>query len=187
MCILSLLLALLTNTLRPPSHAHYALGNYRAAADAYKKGVELDPKNDNLKSGLKSALERVPADEDDSPPPLIPEDQLRSTSPPMGSARGPGAGAVPDLSSLANMFGNMGGAGAGRPGAGGTPDLTSLMNNPMMMQMAQQLMANGGLERLMSNPALANMVRVFPHRISFLHKDFLAGPRARDPLCVLCR
>ena len=39
------------------------------------------------------------------------------------------------------------------------PDLAGMMNNPMMMQMAQQLMANGGLERIMSNPAVANMVR----------------------------
>ncbi|KAI9068003.1 hypothetical protein FKP32DRAFT_1588030 [Trametes sanguinea] len=38
------------------------------------------------------------------------------------------------------------------------PDLASLMSNPMMMQMAQQMMQNGGLERLMQNPALANMV-----------------------------
>lgn len=41
------------------------------------------------------------------------------------------------------------------------PDLASLMNNPMMAQMAQQLMANGGLERLMANPSVANMVCVF--------------------------
>ena len=53
----------------------------------------------------------------------------------------------------------MGGAGAGAgAGAGGMPDLASLMSNPAMMQMAQQMMANGGLERLMSNPAVANMV-----------------------------
>ena len=45
------------------------------------------------------------------------------------------------------------------PGAaGGMPDLAGLMNNPMMMQMASQLMQNGGLERLMSNPSVANMV-----------------------------
>jgi small glutamine-rich tetratricopeptide repeat-containing protein alpha len=48
---------------------------------------------------------------------------------------------------------NMGGAGAG-----GMPDLAGMMNNPAMMQMAQQMMANGGMERLMSNPAVANMV-----------------------------
>lgn len=39
------------------------------------------------------------------------------------------------------------------------PDIAAMMQNPMMMQMAQQMMANGGLERLMSNPSVANMVR----------------------------
>jgi small glutamine-rich tetratricopeptide repeat-containing protein alpha len=59
-----------------------------------------------------------------------------------------GAGGMPDLASM------LGGAG----GAGGMPDLAGMMNNPAMMQMAQQMMANGGLERLMSNPTVANMV-----------------------------
>ena len=69
---------------------------------------------------------------------------------------GPGAGG---MGGLAETLRNMGGAGAGAgAGAGGMPDLASLMNNPAMMQMAQQMMANGGLERLMSNPAVANMV-----------------------------
>jgi hypothetical protein len=31
----------------------------------------------------------------------------------------------------------------------------------MMMQMAQQMMANGGMDRIMSNPAVANMVRPY--------------------------
>ena len=38
------------------------------------------------------------------------------------------------------------------------PDIASLLQNPMMMQMAQQMMANGGMERMMQNPAVANMV-----------------------------
>ncbi len=50
--------------------------------------------------------------------------------------------------------------GANAGGIGGMPDLASLMNNPMMAQMAQQLMQNGGMERLMSNPSVANMVRI---------------------------
>lgn len=52
------------------------------------------------------------------------------------------------------MLRNMGGAGRG----GGMPDLASLMNNPQVMQMAQQLASNGGLANLMQNPAVANMV-----------------------------
>lgn len=50
------------------------------------------------------------------------------------------------------------GGGAGAAPAGGMPDLAGLLNNPAMMQMAQQLMQNGGLEGLMSNPSVANMV-----------------------------
>jgi small glutamine-rich tetratricopeptide repeat-containing protein alpha len=52
---------------------------------------------------------------------------------------------------MADALRNMG-------GGGGMPDLASMMNNPAMMQMAQEMMANGGLERLASNPAVANMV-----------------------------
>lgn len=51
------------------------------------------------------------------------------------------------------------GAGGLPGGMPGMPDLAGMMNNPMMMQMASQLMQNGGLERLMSNPSVANMVR----------------------------
>lgn len=129
------------------SHAYYSLSDYKAATAAFRKGTELDPTNENLKSGLKNAKDRLsPEDEDDGPPPLMPEDQLRSSSPPPDSAR---SDAAPNLAALGDMFG----------GGGGMPNMASMMNNPMMMQMAQQLMANGGLERLMSNPAVANMVR----------------------------
>lgn len=72
---------------------------------------------------------------------------------PASTARSaPGADGVPDLASMASMLGGMGGGG------GGMPDLASMMNNPAIMQMAQNLMQNGGMDRLMSNPAVANMV-----------------------------
>lgn len=61
---------------------------------------------------------------------------------------------MPDLSGMASMLGGMG------RGGGGMPDIANMMNNPAIMQMAQGLMANGGMERLMQNPALAGMVRV---------------------------
>ena len=144
-------------------HAHYTLGDYKAAQAAFKKGVELDPTNANLKSGLQNATDRIPAEEEDDdddndgPPPLVPEGDLpmsdRSSNPPAGAGAG-------GLGGMADMFRNMGGMGGA--GAGGMPDLAGLMNNPMMMQMAQQMMANGGLERLMSNPNVANMVGVIP-------------------------
>jgi small glutamine-rich tetratricopeptide repeat-containing protein alpha len=62
---------------------------------------------------------------------------------------------MPDLSSL---LGSLGGGGAG----GGTPDIASLLSNPAIMQMANQLAANGGLDSLMSNPAVADMVSSSP-------------------------
>ena len=74
------------------------------------------------------------------------------------SAAGAGAGAG-GLGGMADMLRNMGmGGGGGGAGAGGMPDLSSFLNNPAMMQMAQQMMQNGGMERLMQNPAVANMV-----------------------------
>ncbi|KAG2155484.1 TPR-like protein [Suillus clintonianus] len=133
-------------------HAQYTLGDYKAAAAAFKKGVELDPTNANLKSGLQNAMDRIPSEDDDDegPPPLVPEgdNPLSNT----GAGAGAGAGG---LGGMADMFRNMGGMGGA---GGGMPDLASLMNNPMMMQMAQQMMANGGMERLMSNPNVANMM-----------------------------
>lgn len=87
-------------------------------------------------------------------PPLEPADLPAARSE-------PSAGAAPDLGGMADMLRNMGmggGGGAGGAGAGGMPDLAGLMSNPMMMQMAQQMMQNGGMERLMQNPNVANMV-----------------------------
>ena len=55
---------------------------------------------------------------------------------------------------MADMLRGLGGDG---PGGDGNP-LAGLLNNPMMMQMAQQMMAGGGMERLMQNPSVANMV-----------------------------
>lgn len=79
-----------------------------------------------------------------------------SSSPTTTPARStsPGAGVPGGMGGMADMLRNMGGGGAG-----GMPDMASMMNNPQFMAMAQQLMANGGLANLMSNPAVNNMVR----------------------------
>ncbi|KAG8220064.1 putative stress-induced protein STI1 [Butyriboletus roseoflavus] len=148
-------------------HAHYSLGDYKAAAAAFSKGTELDPTNENLKSGLKNAKDRLPPeDEDDGPPPLMPEDQLRSSSPSSNSAR---PDATPNMAGMADMFG----------GGGGMPNLANMMNNPMM-QMAQQLMANGGLERLMSNPAVANMMGRVQNGQMPSMEELMSDPSLRD-------
>ncbi|KAI9444974.1 putative stress-induced protein STI1 [Lactarius indigo] len=113
-------------------HAHYCIGDYSGAAAAYRRGLELEPNNVAMKTGLQNCEARIASDGDAAPSRLVP---------------GPSAGG------LADALRNMGGAGAG-----GMPDIASMMNNPAMMEMAQQMMANGGLERLMSNPAVANMM-----------------------------
>lgn len=157
-------------------HAQYALGDYKAAAAAFKKGVELEPTNANLKSGLQNAVDRIPSeddeDEDDVPPALVPEND----NPLSNTNAGPGAGAG-GLGGMADMFRNMGGMG----GAGGMPDLASFMNNPMMMQMAQQMMANGGMERLMSNPNVANMMnRMQSGGATPSMEELMADPELRN-------
>lgn len=127
-------------------HAHYCIGDYSGAIEAYRRGLELEPNNVAMKTGLQNSEARIASDGDAAPP----RETSSSNSPPR-----PGAG--PGPAGLADALRNLGGAGAGA-GAGGMPDLAGMMNNPAMMQMAQQMMANGGLERLMSNPAVANMM-----------------------------
>jgi len=78
-----------------------------------------------------------------------PTDAARDVATPSATSDG-------GLGGLADSLRNLGGGGEG--GGGGMPDLAGMMNNPAMMQMAQQMMANGGLERVMSNPTVANMV-----------------------------
>lgn len=126
------------------SHAQYSLGDFKAAASAFGRGLEIEPSNASLKSGLQNARARtVDSDED-----------AERSSPSGAPAAGAGAGA--GLGGMADMLRNMGGAPGG--GGGGMPDLASLMNNPQLMAMAQQMAANGGLANLMQNPGVANMV-----------------------------
>ena len=137
-----------------------------AAATAYRRGLELEPNNAAMKTGLRNSENAQTTDDDgDAAPPSA------ASSNPLADA---GAGG---LGGLADTLRNMGGAGAGASaGAGGMPDLASIMNNPAMMQMAQQMMANGGVERLMSNPTVANMVSLsrFAHLAVALPFAYLA-------------
>lgn len=154
--------------------AQYALGNAKDAMDAYKKGMEIEgtQPSDAMKRGYETAKKRVEEELENSISRAEPEstrDAASTESAGSGAGAGAGAGGMPDLSS---MFG------------GGMPDLSSMMNNPQVMQAAQNLMSNpgameglmnnpmlrqmaqgmggeGGLEGLMSNPALQNMARQF--------------------------
>ena len=130
--------------------ARFAMGDARGSVDAYTKGIEYEGSggSDAMKKGLETAkkeLSRMEA-EDDS----IPADAVDDAP---GDSRGAPGGGMPDLSSLAGMFGGGGGGG------GGMPDLSSIMNNPMFAGMARNLMSNPeALGSLMNNPMIANMM-----------------------------
>lgn len=141
-------------------HAHYSLAQFPAAVEAYEKGLLLDPTNANLKAALANAQSRLPSgssraqdddeesDEDEAP--VARGAGGAGGGNPFGGA---GGGGMPDLSALAGMFGG----GAGGAGGGGMPDIASLMQNPQMMAMAQQMMASGGLDKIMQNPNIRSM------------------------------
>jgi small glutamine-rich tetratricopeptide repeat-containing protein alpha len=88
-------------------HALFSSGRFQEAADAYAKGLELDPASPLMKSGLETAKKHAA----DAKPAPAPADEVQS-------ARGAPAqgGGMPDLSALAGMMGGMG-------GGGGMPDL----------------------------------------------------------------
>ncbi|KAM0747548.1 TPR-like protein [Meredithblackwellia eburnea MCA 4105] len=122
-------------------HALYSSGDYKGAVDAYEEGLKKDPGNATMKSSLATAKSRLPttsAEDDD-------DDEEEESSSAAATTRGAGGA----------------GAGAGgfpNFGAGGMPDLAGLMSNPAIMQMAQQMMANGGLEQMMNNPMIRQMM-----------------------------
>jgi small glutamine-rich tetratricopeptide repeat-containing protein alpha len=121
-------------------YAHFALGQYQDAKNAFEKGLSFDPNNQAMKAALENTRNQL--GDDNLPTPS-------SQSPPTGTT-----GASTSSPNIEDMMRNMGGGG------GGMPDLAGMMNNPMMRQMAESLMANGGMERLMQNPAVANMVGI---------------------------
>lgn len=129
-----------------PRHAQYSLGDFKASASAFERGLKLEPGNAGLKSGFQNSQARISTDD---------------TSPPNESSSAPNPNPAAGFGGMADMMRNMGGmgSGGGMPGSGGgMPDIASLMNNPQLMAMAQQMAANGGLANLMQNPRVADMV-----------------------------
>lgn len=157
--------------------SRFALGDAKGSMEAYAKGIEAEGNggSEAMKKGYETAKRRC--DEENVSPEL---DTTSSRSGPGGAGAGAGAGGMPDLSSLAGMLGGGG-------GAGGMPDIGALMQNPMMRQMASQMMSNpemmnnlmsrfgggggaggaggaGGmpdLSSMMNDPAIAEMARNF--------------------------
>merc|ERR1712093_205269 len=122
-------------------HALFSLGRYSEAADAYEKGLELEPANASMKGSLVTARARAGESSDaDADEGSVTSPSQQSRSPPAN-----------------NPFAGLAGLGGG----GGMPDLGSLLNNPQLMSMAQQMMANGGLEQMMQNPMMRQMAERF--------------------------
>ncbi|KAK2795348.1 hypothetical protein FQN50_009739 [Emmonsiellopsis sp. PD_5] len=136
--------------------ARFALGNAKGAAEAYQKGIDAEGNggSDAMRRGLETAkkrIEEMKKEENEPPAEDVDDDSGVSRS------AGGGAGGMPDLASLAGMFGGGGGGGAG-----GMPDLSSIMSNPMFANMAQNLMSNPEMmSNLMSNPRVRQMAESF--------------------------
>lgn len=135
--------------------AKFALGDANGAAEAYQKGIEYEGSggSEAMRKGLETAKKRVEEMEKEEED--LPNDEVDDR--PSTTRAAPGGG-MPDLSSLAGMFG---GGGGGR-GGGGMPDLSSIMSNPMFASMAQNLMSNPDMmNNLMNNPRLRQMAESF--------------------------
>jgi small glutamine-rich tetratricopeptide repeat-containing protein alpha len=133
--------------------AKFALGDAKGSMEAYQKGIEAEGSggSEAMRKGYETAKRKVEEEGGDS------EEEFESSRDPMAGMGG-GGGGMPDLSALAGMFGGGGAGGAG----GGMPDMASLMNNPMMRQMAQNLMSNPeAMSGLLNNPRIAEMASQF--------------------------
>lgn len=131
--------------------ARFELGDYQAAKEAYEKGIEAEggDGSDFMKRALETTLRKI---EETNRTGESASDKLE-TAPDASRGNPSAAGGMPDLSSLAGMFGG---------GGGGMPDMSSLMSNPMFAGMAQNLMNNPEMVgNLMNNPGLRQMAQNF--------------------------
>ncbi len=137
------------------AHAQLMLKRYKEAVTSCNAALEIDPSNSAAKATLKIASQHVGAPRSDS----INASAPAAAGAPAGTPAGMPAG-MPDLGGLASMLGGMGGGGGA---AGGNPmaGLGGLLNNPAMMQMAQNMMQDPAMmqmaQNMMSDPnAMAN-------------------------------
>ncbi|KAF8422050.1 hsc70 cochaperone, partial [Tirmania nivea] len=125
--------------------ARFALGDTKGAMEAYEKGMDVESSggktpSEAMRRGFETAKKRLAEEQG--------EEDIGASE----SGHGMGGG-MPGLSSLASMF------GGGGAGGGGMPDLAGLMNNPMIAQMAQNVMKNPDmLGKMMSNPKVKEMM-----------------------------
>ncbi|ORX44959.1 TPR-like protein [Hesseltinella vesiculosa] len=140
--------------------AYSQQGDHQKAVDDAKKAAEIDPSYSKAYSRMGHAYfclekydEAVTAYEKGLE--LDPNNQTIKSS--LATAK-----AKADRQSLSTT--DRGDAGAGGAGGfpglgGGMPDLGSLLNNPQLMNMAQQMMQSGALDQFMNNPEMARMAQ----------------------------
>ncbi|KAF2199867.1 hypothetical protein GQ43DRAFT_375239, partial [Delitschia confertaspora ATCC 74209] len=127
--------------------AKFALGDAKGSMEAYKAGMDAEGGgSDVMRRGYETAKKKY---EEEGGDVGAPDAGTRS-------APGGSTGGMPDLSSLASMLGGGGGGG------GGMPDIGALLQNPMMRQMAQNIMSNPeALSGIMNDPRVAEMAQRF--------------------------
>jgi len=113
--------------------AHFQMNQFEEAVEAFEKLLEYEPGNSYGEEMRDKSMRKL-------------ENQSNMKG-------GLGAGGMPDLSNLAGMLGGAGGAGG----------LAGLMNNPNIMQAAQQMMQNPQMmsmaQNMMKDPnAMKNMM-----------------------------
>lgn len=131
--------------------ARFALNDAKGSMEAYKAGIDAEGNGGSasMRKGYETARRKVEETARDEG--VWPDIDGTATARGDPSA---GAGGAPDLSGLASMLGGAGG--------GGMPDLSSLMQNPMMRQMAENLMSNPDMmNNIMNNPQLQNLAGRF--------------------------
>ncbi|CAO3611230.1 unnamed protein product [Cunninghamella blakesleeana] len=136
--------------------AYSQQGDHQKAVEDAKKAVEIDPKYSKAYSRMGHAYfcldkfeEAVTAYEKGLE--LDPNNATLKSS--LATAKSKIEGQSLDRSANNNTRGMPG------AGAGGLPDIGSLLNNPALMNMAQQMMQSGALDQFMNNPNMARMAQ----------------------------
>lgn len=135
--------------------ARFALGDAKGSMEAYQSGIDAEGNggSDAMKKGYETAKRKVAEEGLDDDDDVMPD--IDGTAAARSAPTGAGGGGMPDLAGLASMLGQGG-------GGGGMPDLSSIMQNPMLRQMAQNVMSNPDMmNNIMNNPQLRNMAGRF--------------------------
>ncbi|XP_078575648.1 small glutamine-rich tetratricopeptide repeat-containing protein alpha-like isoform X1 [Branchiostoma floridae x Branchiostoma japonicum] len=110
--------------------AYSNLSQHEKAKESYQRALELDPDNVTYQTNLRLAEQKLR--------------EMNLGGPGMG---GPG----PGLGGMGGLPGGLGGLGGMGGGGLGGMDLGGLLNNPMLMNMATQMMQNPQMQQMLGN------------------------------------